>query len=42
MTEGGGDLGESGFGGPMYGGEIDLELLGINAWIDFHKFLAYF
>ncbi len=35
---GAGDLGETRFGGPMYGGILDLEVFGVNAWLDFHKF----
>ncbi|MGB1012966.1 MAG: hypothetical protein ACPG4T_02445 [Nannocystaceae bacterium] len=35
---GAGDLGETQFGGPMYGGILDLEVFGVNAWLDFQKF----
>jgi hypothetical protein len=35
---GAGDLGKTRFGGPMYGGELDVEVFFINVWLDFQKF----
>lgn len=37
---GAGDLGETQFGGFAGGFLVDLELFGINAWFDFHKFFT--
>ena len=37
-TSGAGALGKTAFGGPQYGFILDAEIVGINAWIDFHKF----
>jgi hypothetical protein len=36
---GGGDLGETTFGGLAYGGIVDLEVVGLNVWLDFNKFI---
>ncbi|MCB1575675.1 MAG: hypothetical protein KDI80_17005, partial [Xanthomonadales bacterium] len=35
---GAGALEDARFGGLMWGGIIDLEVFGVNAWFDFHKF----
>ncbi len=35
---GAGNLGRTAFGGLLYGGIIDVEALGINAWLDFNAF----
>ena len=37
-TSGAGDLGQTQFGGFQYGFILDVELVGINVWLDFHKF----
>ncbi|HVI01610.1 MAG TPA: hypothetical protein VM869_23000 [Enhygromyxa sp.] len=37
-SSGAGDLGETKFGGFQYGFILDAEVIGINAWLDFHKF----
>jgi hypothetical protein len=37
-TSGAGALGKTQFGGPQYGFILDAEIVGINAWLDFHKF----
>lgn len=37
-TSGAGDLGQTKFGGFQYGFILDAEVIGINAWLDFHKF----
>lgn len=37
-TSGAGDLGKTKFGGFQYGFILDAEIIGINAWLDFHKF----
>ncbi|EDM76127.1 hypothetical protein PPSIR1_31368 [Plesiocystis pacifica SIR-1] len=35
---GAGDLGQTNFGGPQWGFILDAEVVGINVWLDFHKF----
>ncbi|PRQ04814.1 hypothetical protein [Enhygromyxa salina] len=37
-TSGAGDLGKTRFGGFDYGFILDAEVVGINVWLDFHKF----
>jgi hypothetical protein len=37
-TSGAGALGKTQFGGPQFGFVLDAEVVGINAWLDFHKF----
>jgi hypothetical protein len=37
-TSGAGDLGKTRFGGFSYGFILDAEVVGINVWLDFHKF----
>ncbi|MFO7563232.1 MAG: hypothetical protein R6X02_11360 [Enhygromyxa sp.] len=37
-TSGAGDLGQTKFGGFQYGFIVDAEVVGINVWLDFHKF----
>jgi hypothetical protein len=37
-TSGAGDLGKTKFGGFDYGFILDAEVVGINVWLDFHKF----
>jgi hypothetical protein len=37
-TSGAGALGKTQFGGPQFGFILDAEIVGINAWLDFHKF----
>ena len=37
-TSGAGDLGQTKFGGFAYGFILDAEVVGINVWLDFHKF----
>jgi len=37
-TSGAGDLGKTRFGGFAWGAIIDAEIVGINVWLDFHKF----
>jgi hypothetical protein len=37
-TSGAGDLGKTGFGGFQYGFIVDAEIVGVNVWLDFHKF----
>jgi hypothetical protein len=37
-ASGAGDLGKTKFGGFQYGFILDAEIIGINAWLDFHKF----
>jgi hypothetical protein len=39
-VSGGGDLGTTRFGGFQGGFGIDAEVVGINAWFDFHKFFS--
>lgn len=36
---GGGDLGQTTFGGLSYGAIVDLEFVGLNVWLDFNKFV---
>ena len=39
-TSGAGDLGKTRFGGFQYGFILDAEVVGINVWLDFHKFFS--
>jgi hypothetical protein len=36
---GAGDLGKYKYGGPDFGFTVDAEVVGINVWLDFHKFM---
>ena len=39
-VSGAGDLGKTKFGGFQYGFILDAEVVGINVWLDFHKFFT--